>query len=56
MKYAADFRKIAREALEGKWKIEVLACLVAVLLGGADFGGPIGTGATSLAYSAAPSR
>ena len=40
MKFAADFRKIAREALERKWKIAVLACLVAVLLGGAGLGGP----------------
>ena len=30
MKYAADFRKIARETLTGKWKIVILFCLVAL--------------------------
>ena len=35
MKYAADFRQIAREALSGKWMIAVLVGLVASLLGGA---------------------
>lgn len=34
MKCAADFRRIAREALRGKWKIAVLAGFVALLLGG----------------------
>lgn len=34
MKCAADFRRIARESLRGKWKIAVLAGLVALLLGG----------------------
>jgi len=34
MKYAADFRKIARENLAGKWKLVILVCLVALLLGG----------------------
>ena len=34
MKYAADFRQIAREALSGKWMIAVLVGLVASLLGG----------------------
>jgi len=33
MKVAADFRKEAREALQGKWKMAVLAALVAILLG-----------------------
>ena len=40
MKYAADFRRIAREALSGKWMIAVLVGLVAMLLGGASSGGP----------------
>lgn len=40
MKYAADFRQIARDALSGKWTIAVLVGLVAMLLGGADSGGP----------------
>lgn len=40
MKYAADFRGIAREALRGKWLIAVLVGLVAMLLGGAGSGGP----------------
>ena len=30
MKYAADFRRIAREALSGKWMIAVLVGLVAM--------------------------
>ena len=34
MKYAADFRGIAREALRGKWLMAVIAGLVATLLGG----------------------
>ena len=38
MKYAADFRRIAREALSGKWMIAVLVGLVATLLGGAGSG------------------
>jgi len=40
MKYAADFRQIARDALRGKWTIAVLVGLVATLLGGAGSGGP----------------
>lgn len=40
MKYAADFRRIARDALRGKWFLAVLAGLVASLLGGASFEGP----------------
>ena len=40
MKYAADFRRIAREALTGKWMIAVLVGLVATLLGGGGSGGP----------------
>lgn len=40
MKLAADFRKIAREALRGRWKIAVLVGLVVTLLGGLDGKGP----------------
>lgn len=40
MKYAADFREIARNALRGKWGIAVIVGLVAVLLGGAGNEGP----------------
>ena len=34
MKYAADFRREAREALRGKWVLAILAGVVAMLLGG----------------------
>ena len=34
MKSMADFRRIAREALKGKWSIAVIAGLIASLLGG----------------------
>ena len=34
MKLAIDFRYIAREALRGKWKIAVIAGLIASMLGG----------------------
>ena len=40
MKYAADFRQIARDALNGKWLIAVLVGLVAMLLGGTGSDGP----------------
>lgn len=40
MKYAADFRAIARNALRGKWAIAVIVGLVAVLLGGTANEGP----------------
>lgn len=40
MKLAADFRSIAREVLNGKWKIAVLAGLVAALLGAVEGMGP----------------
>lgn len=33
MKYAADFRKIARETLYGKWKLAILVCFIALFLG-----------------------
>ena len=39
-KLAKDFRKIAREALTGKWSIAVIVALVASLLGGLESGGP----------------
>ena len=40
MKYAADFRSIARESLRGKWLIAVAVGLVALLLGGISSDGP----------------
>lgn len=40
MKYASDFRTIARNSLRGKWAIAVIAGLIAVLLGGAAANGP----------------
>lgn len=40
MKYAADFRRIAREALRGKWGIAVIACVIAAMLGGIASNGP----------------
>lgn len=40
MKLAADFRRIAREVLNGKWKIAVLVGLVATLLGAVEGMGP----------------
>ena len=32
MKFAADFRSIARDALNGRWKIAVIACLIFFVL------------------------
>ena len=40
MKYAADFRSIARNALKGKWGIAVVAGLIASLLGVIGANGP----------------
>ena len=40
MKFSADFRYIAREALRGKWGIAVIAGLIASLLGGLGSEGP----------------
>lgn len=40
MKYAADFRREAREALRGKWVLAILAGVVAMLLGGTLSNGP----------------
>ena len=39
MKYAADFRRIARDALRGKWTMAVIVGVVAAMLGGAGSGG-----------------
>lgn len=39
MKFAADFRRIARDALVGKWTTAVIAGLIASLLGGIDIEG-----------------
>lgn len=40
MKYAADFRSIARNALSGRWAIAVITGLIAALLGGVASNGP----------------
>lgn len=40
MKFAADFRQIARDALKGKWGIAVVAGLIASLLGAIGSSGP----------------
>lgn len=40
MKYASDFRSIARNALTGKWGTAVIAGLLASLLGAIGSGGP----------------
>jgi len=40
MKFAKDFRGIAREALKGKWWLALIVGLVASLLGGISSGGP----------------
>lgn len=40
MKYAADFRAQARQALKGNWFIAVITGLIATLLGGAVSSGP----------------
>jgi len=40
MKYAADFRSIARDALKGRWTIAVIAGLLASLLGALSSSGP----------------
>lgn len=39
MKYAADFRSLARDALRGKWIMAVVAGLVATVLGGLQSNG-----------------
>ena len=40
MKYASDFRSIARDALRGRWGIAVIAGLIASLLGAVASSGP----------------
>lgn len=40
MKYAADFRRIAREALSGRWTVAVITGLIASLLGAGASNGP----------------
>lgn len=40
MRYAADFRAIARSALRGRWFIAVMVTLVATILGGTGMDGP----------------
>lgn len=40
MKYASDFRRIAREALSGRWGIAVVAGLIASALGAISSSGP----------------
>lgn len=40
MKYAADFRRIARDALSGRWVVAVVAGIVASLLGAVSSEGP----------------
>lgn len=40
MKFAADFRMIARQALTGRWSIAVIAGLIAALLGAVASNGP----------------
>lgn len=40
MRYASDFRRIARNALRGKWALAVLVGLVVMLLGGVSANGP----------------
>ncbi len=44
MLYAADFRKIARDALNGKWALAVVTGFIATLLGGVAYGGGGGGG------------
>lgn len=40
MKYAADFRSLARNALSGRWTVAVVAGLIASLLGAVATNGP----------------
>lgn len=47
MKFAADFRSIAREALHGKWLIAVLTGFVASLIGATLIGGSGGSSSSS---------
>lgn len=36
MKFATDFRRIARDSLRGKWVVAVIAGIIAMLLGGVE--------------------
>ncbi len=47
MLYAEDFRRIAREALRGKWALAVGTGFVAALLGASSMGGSGGGGGSS---------
>lgn len=47
MKYASDFRQIARDALRGRWGVAVLTGFVASLMGAALWGGSGGGGSFS---------
>ena len=47
MKYAADFREIARNALRGKWKIAILTGFLASLMGATLFSGGGNSGSNS---------
>ena len=40
MKYASDFRRIARESLKGKWGIAIVAGIIASMLGAVTSSGP----------------
>ncbi len=40
MKYASDFRRLARDSLRGKWTIAVIAGIIASLLGAISYNGP----------------
>lgn len=51
MKYASDFRQIARDALRGNWGVAVLTGFVAPLLGAILWGGGGGTIASSSSSS-----
>ncbi|MBO5129685.1 MAG: DUF975 family protein [Oscillospiraceae bacterium] len=53
MKYASDFRSLARDALRGRWGVAVIAGILASLLGASTSGGPevnlhIGDGGTNV--------
>lgn len=52
MKYAADFREIARNALRGKWPVAVLTGFIASLMGAgvASSGGSSSSGSSSSSY------
>lgn len=47
MKYASDFREIARDALQGNWRVAVLTGFVAPLMGASLWGGSGGSSGSS---------